>query len=66
VEVSDAMQAGHASLPNGFGLQSPGPDGEMIVTGVAPNSLTASDWRDEFAGTPWHKHVPARIEPAST
>ena len=28
-----------------------------------PNSLTSSDWRDQFAGTPWHKHVPARIEP---
>ena len=62
VEVSDAMQAGHASLPNGFGLQSTSADGETIVTGVAPNSLTSSDWRDEFAGTPWHKHVPARIE----
>jgi anaerobic selenocysteine-containing dehydrogenase len=62
VEVSAAMQAGHASLPNGFGLDSSGPDGERIVTGVAPNSLTSSDWRDEFAGTPWHKHVPARIE----
>jgi anaerobic selenocysteine-containing dehydrogenase len=64
VEVSEAMQAGHASLPNGFGLSSAGPDGNMIITGVAPNSLTSSDWRDGFAGTPWHKHVPARIEPA--
>jgi formate dehydrogenase len=54
------MQAGHASLPNGFGLEHGG-----TVTGVAPNSLTSSDWRDEFAGTPWHKHVPARIEPVS-
>jgi anaerobic selenocysteine-containing dehydrogenase len=63
VEVSEAMQAGHASLPNGFGLVHTGPDGESIVTGVAPNSLTASEWRDEFAGTPWHKHVPAKIEP---
>jgi anaerobic selenocysteine-containing dehydrogenase len=64
VEVSDAMQTGHASLPNGFGLEYTGPDGDTQVPGVAPNSLTASDWRDEFAGTPWHKHVPARIEPA--
>ncbi|HYB28827.1 MAG TPA: molybdopterin-dependent oxidoreductase [Solirubrobacteraceae bacterium] len=64
VDVSDAMQAGHASLPNGFGLESTGLQGETIVTGVAPNSLTASDWRDKFAATPWHKHVPARIEPA--
>ncbi|HEY1593131.1 MAG TPA: molybdopterin-dependent oxidoreductase [Solirubrobacteraceae bacterium] len=65
VEVSAAMQAGHASLPNGFGLDYTGPDGETVVTGVAPNSLTSSDWRDEFAGTPWHKHVPARIEAAN-
>jgi anaerobic selenocysteine-containing dehydrogenase len=65
VEVSDAMLAGHASLPNGFGLDYTGPDGTTVVTGVAPNSLTSSDWRDPFAGTPWHKHVPARIEPAA-
>jgi anaerobic selenocysteine-containing dehydrogenase len=63
VEVSPAMQAGHASLPNGFGLASTGADGRTVLTGVAPNALTSSDWRDEFAGTPWHKHVPARIEP---
>jgi hypothetical protein len=30
--------------------------------GVAPNELTASDHRDWLAGTPFHKHVPARIE----
>ena len=63
VEVSDAMLAGHASLPNGFGLDYTGKDGETMVSGVAPNSLTSSNWRDAFAGTPWHKHVPARIEP---
>jgi anaerobic selenocysteine-containing dehydrogenase len=65
VEISEAMQAGHASLPNGFGLAHAGPDGKMTVNGVAPNSLTSSDWRDRFAGTPWHKHVPARIEPTA-
>jgi anaerobic selenocysteine-containing dehydrogenase len=62
VEVSEAMLPGHASLPNGLGLEYAGPDGETVVTGVAPNSLTSSAWRDSFAGTPWHKHVPARIE----
>jgi formate dehydrogenase len=56
VEVSDRMQPGHASLPNGYGLGD-GP-------GVAPNTLTSTDWRDPFAGTPWHKHVPAAITPA--
>jgi hypothetical protein len=28
--------------------------------------LTSTEWRDAFAGTPWHKHVPARIEPQRT
>jgi anaerobic selenocysteine-containing dehydrogenase len=66
IEVSEAMQAGHASLPNGFGLEYTGDDGRTVVAGVAPNSLTSSEWRDAFAGTPWHKHVPARIEPVGT
>jgi formate dehydrogenase len=66
VEVSDAMLAGHASLPNGYGLDFVDAEGRRNVAGVAPNSLTSSEWRDAFAGTPWHKHVPARIEPVAT
>jgi formate dehydrogenase len=62
VEISAAMMRGHASLPNGFGLDFVDDDGRAHVPGVAPNSLTSSDWRDAYAGTPWHKHVPARIE----
>jgi anaerobic selenocysteine-containing dehydrogenase len=62
VEVSEAMQAGHASLPNGFGVDFIGADGVERTPGVAPNNLTSADWRDAYAGTPWHKHVPARIE----
>jgi formate dehydrogenase len=61
-EVSDMMLTGHASLPNGYGLDFTAADGTVTNQGVAPNSLTSSDWRDPFAGTPWHKHVPARIE----
>jgi anaerobic selenocysteine-containing dehydrogenase len=63
IEVNETMQSGHASLPNGFGLDFTDTSGETRVAGVAPNALTSSDWRDRFAGTPWHKHVPARIEP---
>lgn len=59
VEVSDTMQRGHVSLPNGLGVGDPA-DGALA--GVAPNELTASEDRDPFVGTPWHKHVPARIE----
>jgi anaerobic selenocysteine-containing dehydrogenase len=59
VEVTEAMQPGHVSLPNGYGLRPPG---DEAAPGVAPNALTSSHWRDALAGTPWHKHVPARIE----
>jgi anaerobic selenocysteine-containing dehydrogenase len=62
VEITDRMQRGHVSLPNGQGLAYPGDDGRAVVHGVAPNELTASEHRDWLAGTPWHKHVPARVE----
>ncbi|HET7824959.1 MAG TPA: molybdopterin-dependent oxidoreductase [Anaeromyxobacter sp.] len=61
VEVSDRMQRGHVSLPNGLGTTYPESAGTTIA-GVAPNELTAAEDRDPFVGTPWHKHVPARVE----
>jgi formate dehydrogenase len=63
VEVDDRMQAGHLSLPNGLGLDHPSEDGRTVVTGLAPNELTSAADRDPYAGTPWHKHVPARLTP---
>ncbi|MBX3156480.1 MAG: molybdopterin-dependent oxidoreductase [Deltaproteobacteria bacterium] len=57
VEISATMQRGHISLPNGLGLDYGG-----ATAGVAPNELTATEDRDPFVGTPWHKHVPARLE----
>ena len=62
VEISETMLPGHAALPNGLGLDYVDADGHTRVPGVAPNALTSTDWRDPYAGTPWHKHVPARIE----
>jgi len=57
VEISEMMQRGHISLPNGMGLDEGG-----VRVGVAPNELTSSADRDWIAGTPWHKSVPARLE----
>jgi len=37
-------------------------DGGGRRVGVPPNMLTGSADRDFLAGTPWHKHVPARVE----
>jgi anaerobic selenocysteine-containing dehydrogenase len=62
VEITETMQPGHASLPNGYGLDFTDEDGTVRVPGVAPNTLTSTQWRDSFAATPWHKHIPARLE----
>jgi anaerobic selenocysteine-containing dehydrogenase len=62
IEVSDRMQPGHVSLPNGLGLDFPDASGATVPTGVAPNELTRSEDRDWLAGTPWHKSTPARVE----
>lgn len=62
VEITDTMLAGHVSLPNGYGVDYREADGSSTTPGVAPNALTSTDWRDAYAGTPWHKHVPARVE----
>jgi anaerobic selenocysteine-containing dehydrogenase len=62
VEITDAMQPGHIILPNGYGLSYPDENGRPARVGVAPNELTSSEDRDWFAGTPWHKHVRARVE----
>ena len=62
IEVTDTMQPGHVSLPNGLGLDHTLANGALRRTGVALNELTSVEDRDWLAGTPWHKHVPARIE----
>jgi formate dehydrogenase len=62
VEITDTMLPGHVALPNGQGVDYPAEGGEPVLTGVPTNELTSLAWRDPLAGTPWHKHVPARIE----
>jgi anaerobic selenocysteine-containing dehydrogenase len=62
VEITDELQPGHVSLPNGQGLNYRREDGSLDHRGVAVNELTDVKDRDPIAGTPWHKHVPVRIE----
>lgn len=62
VEISEMMQPGNISLPNGQGLDYVDATGGAVRRGAAPNELTDNTKRDAFAGTPWHKYVPARIE----
>ena len=62
VEVDARMLAGHISLPNGLGLSYPDARGNSVITGISANELTAAEHRDAFAGTPFHKFVPAKLE----
>jgi anaerobic selenocysteine-containing dehydrogenase len=62
VEISDMMAPGHISLPNGTGIKYTDATGAKHNHGIAPNEFTDSFSRDFLAGTPWHKHVPARLE----
>ena len=64
VDVTDTMREGHISLPNGLGLGANGDRSDTV--GVAPNELTATEDRDPHAGTPFHKHVHARVEAVPT
>ena len=41
-----------------FKIKDIPPEGLVVSQPIADGLL-----RDAFAGTPWHKHVPARIEP---
>ena len=62
VEVNDSLLDGFVTLPNGMGLDYAPAGGDPEATGVSPNELTTVDWKDKYAGTPWHKHVPAKLE----
>ena len=61
VDVTEHQPAGLISLPNGLGVDYL-EEGEEVRVGVSPNELTSTNLKDFFAGTPWHKRVPARIE----
>jgi anaerobic selenocysteine-containing dehydrogenase len=66
VAHDETMPVGAVALPNGLGLDVLDADGTLRRTGTAPNELTRAADRDPIAGTPWHKHVPARLEPLPT
>ena len=55
VEVTQDLQPGHVSLPNGHGIDYQRADGSLDRRGVSLNELTNTDDRDPIAGTPWHK-----------
>ena len=62
IELTDEMQLGHVSLPNGHGLDYHHTNGTSVRRGISLNELTNTTDRDPFAGTPWHKYVPVHLE----
>lgn len=58
----DSMKSGQLALPHGYGQAYPAADGERLISGPRVNVLTDSGNRDPIAGTPYHKHVPVRLE----
>ena len=62
IELDERVQAGTISLPNGLGMRYPDAKDERQRTGVYLNELTDLQDRDPWVGTPYHKHVRARLE----
>ena len=59
--VGDSCSRATSRCPTGS-ASTTRPTTGLVAAGVAPNELTAIEDRDRLAGTPWHKHVPARLE----
>lgn len=60
VELDEDLRPGMVVLPHGYGMRYRG--GPPV--GPEVNRLTAGDHCDPVARTPYHKHVPAEVEPA--
>ena len=59
LEVTETSRPGHVVIPHGFGL-----DYQGEVYGLNVNQLTKNTHRDRMFGTPLHRYVPCRVEPA--
>ncbi|MEZ4329163.1 MAG: molybdopterin-dependent oxidoreductase [Polyangiales bacterium] len=59
VQADDSVRRGMVTLPHGHGLRY----GDSGPHGPALNQLTAGDHCEPFTRTPYHKHVPVRVEP---
>jgi anaerobic selenocysteine-containing dehydrogenase len=64
-DIDDSLRRGQVALPHGFGMAYPDGKGGRVTNGPRINSITARDDRDPIAGTPHHKDVSVRLEPAS-
>jgi anaerobic selenocysteine-containing dehydrogenase len=65
VALNASLLRGVITLPHGYGLEHPDEGGVRRMTGVNVNELTAAEDCDPIAGTPWHKHIPVRLQPVA-
>jgi len=64
-EADDTMRARQVALPHGFGMRVPDGTGGRVLNGPRINLITDALDRDPIAGTPHHKDMPVRLEPAT-
>ena len=64
-EVDESMRPLQVALPHGFGMAVPDGHGGRVVNGPRINLITDASDRDPISGTPHHKDVPVRLEPAT-
>jgi hypothetical protein len=57
LEVTDQTCRKYIMIPHGFGLEYRGK-----THGVNANRLARNTHRDRFAGTPFHRYIPCRVE----
>lgn len=60
LEVTDQTCKRYVMVPHGFGLEYRGK-----TYGANANRLSGSSHRDRFAGTPFHRYIPCRVEKIS-
>jgi anaerobic selenocysteine-containing dehydrogenase len=64
-DIDDSLRGGQVALPHGFGMAYPDGKGGRVTNGPRVNRITAREDRDPIAGTPHHKDVRVRLEPAT-
>jgi anaerobic selenocysteine-containing dehydrogenase len=64
-QTDNGLRRGQVALPHGFGMSVPDGHGGRVVNGPRINLLTDAADRDPIAGTPHHKDVRVRLEPAT-
>jgi anaerobic selenocysteine-containing dehydrogenase len=57
LEVTDRTCRRYVMIPHGFGLEY-----QEKTFGANVNRLSSGANRDRFAGTPFHRHIPCRVE----